>query len=100
MLASTASTVGGYREPLPGDGQAVPDPTVRPPETSMRMKDALTVARVLGRELRDAAPEEVAGIEVAIGAVRGHMEHVHGGDFDPEGYDAAVDQGRRGELGW
>ncbi|KGN33004.1 hypothetical protein N802_15550 [Knoellia sinensis KCTC 19936] len=66
----------------------------------MRMKDALTVARVLGRELRDAAPDEVAGIEASIGAIRGHMQHVHSVDFDPDAYDAAVAQGRAGKLGW
>jgi hypothetical protein len=64
------------------------------------MRDAITVAQVLGRELRDAAPEEVAGIEASIGAIRGHMQHAHGLDFDPFTYDLAVDAGRDGELGW
>jgi hypothetical protein len=64
------------------------------------MRDAITVARILGRELRDATPEEVAGIEASIGAIRGHMQHAHGLDFDPEAYEAAVEDGRRGEFGW
>jgi hypothetical protein len=66
----------------------------------MRMKDAKTVALVLGRELRDAAPGEVSGIEASIGAIRGHMQHVHSVDFDPEAFDAAVERGRTGGLGW
>ena len=66
----------------------------------MRMKDAITVAQVLGRELRDATPDEVAGLEAAVGAVRGHMPHVHSVDFDPEAFDDAVVKGRRGDLGW
>jgi hypothetical protein len=66
----------------------------------MRMKDAITVALVLGRELRDSAPEEVAGVEASIGAIRGHMLHVHSVDFDPKAFDAAVERGRAGGLGW
>lgn len=64
------------------------------------MKDAITVAQVLGRELRDAAPDEVTGLEAAVGAIRGHMQHVHSIDFDPAAYDAAVERGRSGDLGW
>lgn len=64
------------------------------------MKDAITVALVLGRELRDAAPEEIAGVEASIGAIRGHMLHVHSVDFDPEVFDTAVERGRAGGLGW
>ena len=66
----------------------------------MRMKDAITVGLVLGRELRDASPEEIAGIEASIGAIRGHMLHVHSVNFDSEAFDAAVERGRTGELGW
>lgn len=66
----------------------------------MRMKDAITVALVLGRELRDAAPEEVAGVEASIGAIRGHMLHVHSVDFDAGAFDAAAERGRSGALGW
>lgn len=66
----------------------------------MRMKDAITVAQVLGRELRDATDDEVAGLEAAVGAIRGHMEHVHALEFDGEAFDAAVERGRRGDLGW
>lgn len=65
----------------------------------MRMKDAVAVALVLGRELRDAAPEEVAGVEASIGAIRGHMMHVHSDTFDPEAFDAAVENGRSGSPG-
>ena len=66
----------------------------------MRMRDAITVAHVLGRELRDAAPDEVAGLEAAIGAIRGHMQHVHSVDFDPVAFDAAVERGLHGAFGW
>ncbi|WP_392544419.1 hypothetical protein [Oryzobacter telluris] len=64
------------------------------------MKDAIVVAMVLGRELRDAADNEVAGIEASIGAIRGHMLHAHSADFDVESFDTAVERGRRGDLGW
>jgi hypothetical protein len=66
----------------------------------MRMKDAITVALVLGRELRDAAPDEVAGVEASIRAIRGHMLHVHPAEFDTPAFDAAVEHGRSGGLGW
>ncbi len=66
----------------------------------MRMKDAITVALVLGRELRDATDDEHAGIEASIGAIRGHMLHVHSVEFDPDAFDAAVERGRTGEFGW
>lgn len=65
----------------------------------MRMKDAIVVALVLGRELRDATPEEVAGLEAGIGAIRGHMLHAHPVEFDPMSFDAAVERGRTGGLG-
>lgn len=61
------------------------------------MKDAITVALVLGRELRDAAPDELVGVEACIAAIRGHMQEVHPGAFDPEEFDAAVQRGQRGE---
>ena len=64
------------------------------------MKDAITVALVLGRELRDAEPGEIAGIEASIGAIRGHMIHVHSFEFDSEAFDSAVERGRAGDLGW
>ena len=66
----------------------------------MRTKDAITVALILGRELRHATPDEVAGLETAIGAVRGHMLHVHADTFDPSAFDSAVERGRSGGLGW
>jgi len=66
----------------------------------MRMKDAITVALVLGRELRDATDEEQAGIAASIGAIRGHMLHVHSVEFDPDAFDAAVERGRTGRFGW
>lgn len=66
----------------------------------VRMKDAVTVALVLGRELRDAAPDEVAGIEASIGAVRGHMQHAHSSEFDSDAFDAAIEDGRAGRFGW
>ena len=65
----------------------------------MRMKDATTVAFVLGRELRDATPEETTGIEASIGAIRGHMLHVHPMEFDADAFDAAVERGRATSLG-
>lgn len=66
----------------------------------MRMKDAITVALVLGRELRDATPDEVAGVEASIQAIRGHMLHVHPTEFDTAAFDAAVERARSGGLGW
>jgi hypothetical protein len=62
----------------------------------MRMKDAITVALVLGRELRDATAEELAGVEASIGAIRGHMQEAHPTDFDPQAFDDAVELGRTG----
>mgnify|MGYP001014324469 CR=1 FL=1 len=48
----------------------------------------------------DATDEEQAGIAASIGAIRGHMLHVHSVEFDPDAFDAAVERGRTGRFGW
>lgn len=63
----------------------------------MRLKDAVVVGKVLGREARAAAPGEEAGIEACIGAIRGHLAHVHP-EIDLDTYDRAVADGMAGRF--
>ena len=57
----------------------------------MRQKDAETVARILGIELRTCPQDEQTGLIAAIGAIGGHMQHAYP-DFDVRAYRRAVER--------
>lgn len=60
--------------------------------------DSNTVAQLLGREMHFATPEEVAGLEMAVGTVRSHLHHVHADAFNADKFDAAYQHGLDGNA--
>jgi hypothetical protein len=64
----------------------------------VRQKDADTVARVLGNEMRLASNLETEGLLSAVGAVAGHMSQVHTQEFDPVRFWNAFNEAK--DHGW
>lgn len=51
--------------------------------------DSTTVAQLLGREMHFASEQEVAGIEMSVGAIRSHLRDTQPLAFNADAFDAA-----------
>lgn len=60
--------------------------------------DSNTVAQLLGREMHFASPDEVAGIEMAVGSIRSHLHHTQPFVFNADKFDAAYQHGVDGNA--